>query len=625
MVLCRRRLFRKLCFLLTAVSIGSLVLLWNHLEALDSDDLGLQESDDWLTLRLARNQQDYIDRRGVHVVVGHYLGDSVDGGLHSNLSDEIINSNLYDPKPNEGRNGVPVNLPSHLHAKAQQLYQINRFNLLVSDRIPVNRTLPDVRKPKCKTKVFNEEFLPKSSIVIVFHNEAWSALLRTVHSVISRSPRSMLKEILLVDDASTREFLKSSLDEYVAKLSVPTRVIRSPGRVGLIKARLLGARQAEGEILVFLDAHCECTLGWLENLVARVAEDRTRWLENLVARVAEDRTRVVCPVIDIISDVTFAYVRSFELHWGAFNWELHFRWYTYGSSDAIIKRKDFTEPFKTPAMAGGLFAIDRAYFFHIGAYDEEMQVWGGENLEMSFRVWQCGGSIEIAPCSHVAHLFRKASPYSFPGGVSEVLYGNLARVALVWMDEWAEFYFKFNPEAEKQRDKEAVRSRLELRKQLKCHSFKWYLTHVWPHHFLPMDDKFFGRIRHVQTHKCVEKPLAKGSMNQASGPASLLPCTHLPVLTQMFVMKLPTDLIATDESVCLDVPEYENDISPRVRILACSGFNRQRWTYDKENQELRHVDSKLCLDLSSKHNYLVLNACNGYTSQRWELESVSWK
>lgn len=53
--------------------------------------------------------------------------------------------------------------------------------------------------------------------------------------------------------------------------------------------------------------------------------------------------------------------------------------------------------------------------------------------------------MEIAPCSHVGHLFRKSSPYTFPGGVTDVLFGNLARVALVWMDEWKEFYFKFNP------------------------------------------------------------------------------------------------------------------------------------------------------------------------------------
>jgi len=51
------------------------------------------------------------------------------------------------------------------------------------------------------------------------------------------------------------------LDDYVAKLPVLTRIIRSPKRIGLIKARLMGARQAKGKILVFLDAHCECTLG----------------------------------------------------------------------------------------------------------------------------------------------------------------------------------------------------------------------------------------------------------------------------------------------------------------------------------------------------------------------------
>jgi len=37
-------------------------------------------------------------------------------------------------------------------------------------------------------------------------------------------------------------------------------------------------------------------------------------------------------------------------------------------------------------MAGGLLSIDKSYFYEIGSYDEGMDIWGGENLEMSFRV-----------------------------------------------------------------------------------------------------------------------------------------------------------------------------------------------------------------------------------------------
>lgn len=213
--------------------------------------------------------------------------------------------------------------------------------------------------------------LPTTSIVIVFHNEAWTTLLRTVWSVINRSPRPLLKEIILVDDASEKEHLGRRLEEYVAQLPVKTFVLRTGKRSGLIRARLLGAKHVEGEVITFLDAHCECTEGWLEPLLARIVVNR--------------RT-VVCPIIDVISDETFEYVTASDQTWGGFNWKLNFRWYRVPKREMERRNNDRTAPLRTPTMAGGLFAMDKDYFYEIGSYDEGMDIWGGENLEMSFRV-----------------------------------------------------------------------------------------------------------------------------------------------------------------------------------------------------------------------------------------------
>ena len=55
----------------------------------------------------------------------------------------------------------------------------------------------------CKHKKYLTK-LPNVSVVIPFHNEHWSTLLRSAVSVLNRSPKHLVHEIILVDDFSTK-------------------------------------------------------------------------------------------------------------------------------------------------------------------------------------------------------------------------------------------------------------------------------------------------------------------------------------------------------------------------------------------------------------------------------------
>lgn len=313
----------------------------------------------------------------------------------------------FIPPPNDlglespGELGKPVTLPANLTADVKKMvddgWLKNAFNQYVSDLISVKRSLPDPRTKFCKEveKDYIKD-LPDTSVIVTFHNEAWSTLLRSVHSILDRSPDHLIREIILVDDFSDMPHVQKQLEDYVANYP-KVKIIRAKKREGLIRARLLGAVHAKAPVLTFLDSHIECTTGWLE---------------PLLDRIARNSTTVVCPVIDVIDDTTlqYHYHDSSGVQVGGFDWNLQFNWHPV--PDIERKRhKDASEPVWSPTMAGGLFSIDKAFFEKLGMYDPDFDIWGGENLELSFKTWMCGGTLEIIPCSHVGHIFRKRSPY----------------------------------------------------------------------------------------------------------------------------------------------------------------------------------------------------------------------
>ena len=324
-------------------------------------------------------------------------------------------------------------------------------------------------------------------MIFTVFNEPLSTLLRSVTSVLNYTPPALLREIIIVDDHSDHgENRPGGPLEEAVKLLPKTKILRLPDRRGLVMARLAGAQAASAPVTVVLDSHIEVN---------------KFWLEPLLQRLHESPTSVVFPIIYGINPETFEASNHSGI--GVF-----VTWFWNMIENSSMRNPDQVEAVPSPGMAGGLFAVKSDWFWKFGGYDEQFAMWGTENVEMPFRVWMCGGRVEGIPCSLTYHIYRKGGVgYSSPG---EAVLGNKLRTAKLWMGKYyqlAKIFIMGGHRVPEERLFGDFDKMLELKSQLGCKNFDWFLREVDPNHDVQLLENiiFLGEMRNYKhSRQCVD-------------------------------------------------------------------------------------------------------------------------
>ncbi|XP_059114624.1 probable polypeptide N-acetylgalactosaminyltransferase 8 [Peromyscus eremicus] len=485
--------------------------------------------------------------------------------------------------------------------EAHYLFLKFGYNEFLSNQLPFNRSIPDTRHARCLQKTYPAQ-LPSLSVILIFLNEALSVIQRAITSIINQTPPRLLKEIILVDDFSSHGELKGRLDEaimlYNQSFPVLLKLIRHTKRRGLAQARNTGLEAATADVVAILDAHIEVNIGWAE---------------PILSRIQEDHTVVVSPVFDNIDFNTFELEKQ-ELAVDGFDWQL---WCQYDHvPQAWLQLDDVTAPMTSPSIMG-ILAANRIFLTEIGALDGGMLVYGGENVELSLRVWQCGGKIEILPCSRIAHLGRYYKPYAM--NLDTPLRRNALRVAETWMDKHKYMvYLAWNiPLKNSGIDYGDISSRKALQEKLKCKSFDWYLKNIYPL-LKPVPNIIcYGRIKNsLDESVCLDRGPVPGNSPK------MKPCRELSEQNVYYLLSGEFYVgELTNEQYCL----ADSGRGEKPTLELCSEAENRGahiyWDF-QQGKSIKNKDTARCLEIKrdpSGTYRLVLETC---TQQTWKIQHI---
>ncbi len=216
------------------------------------------------------------------------------------------------------------------------------------------------------------------SIIIPCRNEG-DNLRNTLNSMMA--VRTGLPfEVIVVDDGSADNccnFLGQQTDPTDWPAPVKLLTMRN---LGAARARNYGAAQAQGEILVFCDAH----ISVVDN-----------WLDELAGALHHSAVAAVTPGIASMDNPSLV---GYGQTWDS---ELGTRW---------LPRPRNLYP--VPLGPSGCLAVKRSVFDLVGGFESFFRVWGLEDLEFSLKLWLFGQRVYTHPGFQVLHLFRTAHPYT---------------------------------------------------------------------------------------------------------------------------------------------------------------------------------------------------------------------
>ncbi|KAK3108799.1 hypothetical protein FSP39_016001 [Pinctada imbricata] len=459
-------------------------------------------------------------------------------------------------------------------------------------RMPLQHSSSELFIFRCSRKTYPSD-LPLVSVIIPFRNEALSVLLRTVHSIINTTPQQNLVDIILVDDGSTDDDVKSVLEVHVKGMT-KVKILRLSSSVGLMGSRQKGIENATSDIIVVMDSHMEVTAGWFEPIATEMKMDPKALLTGQVGVIDRDTFQFQSFPLDKVPENSLDY-QTFDFYLyqtGAFLKE-----------EYLKTRKMKSDPFYIPAIQGNFFMMNRTMFLKLGGFDLGMKLWGAEQFELSFKVWMCGGSIKCVPCSLAGHLYREII---WKRPKSETKHSNEYRLAAVWMDQYRNDVFEMLGNYSLEYGD--VEERRKIRRTNKCKSFQYYLDKVktFAHIYIPRGRKAKGIIQNAATEACLDGPLHYGSQI-----AIITYWCHYKGYNQYWELSAKDQL--RHSYVCVRRNMTNHAVTERCKE---HGLDEQTWRYN-QNDEIVEQSSGLCLTANTINTPVHLEACKGKRNQKW--------